>query len=484
MIDRYKDGEIAKIWSDLHKLELWQKSELAVLLARVCRGELKEKDYDLIFYSLNDKPIDIEWWLKKDKEIHHDLNAFLEERLRYVPKELRVWFHKGLTSYDTEEPAFATMLKESISIVENDFKELQIIVKEMAVKYRYTVMVARTHGQEAELQSFGKRCLCWLQDLSVSFDNLQKTKLNLNYSKMSGAIGNYGSLNPEMEKEALKILGFEPYVGATQIMPREMYAPIAQALSQIVSTLNKIALTIRLGARSGCKIYQEPFGKKQKGSSAMPHKKNTITGEQEEALDRIANAFARAIFDNISTWEERAIEQSAVERVAWPDLFHVVIRALKNMRKVLGGLVVFPNNMLREVINLRGCYVSGHVASFLKENGFPVEEAYRMVQLAAFNAFEDKETTIQKSLEFADSIICGDKKIFRQKSTSIREIISQGTLRVSSELGAAEKKIEEWNSLLKKLFANQDILNSWNQIFKPSHSLRNEKYLYQEILGI
>ena len=484
MIDRYADKRIASIWSDSNKLKLWQESELAVLLARVEKGELKKEDFDLICSSLNNNPIDIEWWLAKDKEIHHDLNAFLEERLRYIPKHLRLYFHKDMTSYDTEEPPFATMLKRSISIIETDFDDLVGILTKMSIKYRYTVMVARTHGQEAELQSFGKRCLCWLQDLRVSFKNLQKTQSNLVYSKMSGAIGNYGSLDPKMEKKALQTLGFIPYVGATQIMPREMYAPIAQALSQIVSTLNKIALAVRLGARSGCKIYQEPFGKKQKGSSAMPHKKNTIRSEQMEAMDRLAKAFAKAITDNILTWEERAIEQSAVERVAWPDLFHVVVRSFKNMKNILGGLVVFSNNMLREIVNLRGCYASNHAKSFLKKNGFQVEDAYRIVQLAAFNAFRDIKITTQESFDFADSLACGNEKMFHQELISIQEIISQGKLQVSDELEANNDKVEKWNSLLKELFKDENILVSWGEGFKPSYLLRNEKYLYRKILAL
>jgi len=483
MIERYSDKRIEEIWSDSNKLKLWQNSEMAVLLARVKKGELKQEEYDLICSSLNENPISIEWWLKRDGEIHHDLNAFVEERLCYIPKHLKIYFHKDMTSYDTEEPAFAKMLQDSTSVVEKDLEVLREILTNMAIKHRYTVMVGRTHGQEAELQSFGKRCLCWFQDLGVSLCNLQRTKLNLNYSKMSGAIGNYGSLDPEMEKEALKSLGFEPYVGSTQIMPREMYAPIAQALAQIVSTLNKIALTVRLGSRSGLKICQEPFGKKQKGSSAMPHKKNNITGEQEEAMDRLAKAYARAIMDNILTWEERAIEQSAVERVAWPDLFHVTVRAVKNMKKVLGGLVIFPNNMLREIINLRGCYASNHAKSFLKDNSFQVEDAYRIVQLAAFNAFLDKESSIQNSFNFADKFVCGEEKMFCRELTSIQEIIPQGKLRVSSELEADEKKVKRWNSLLIELFKDKDILNSWMDLFKPSYLLRNEEHLYSEILG-
>ena len=485
MIDRYSDKRITEIWSDLNKLKLWQASELAVLRARVNKGEFDEKDYDLILCSLESNPIDIEWWLKKDKEIHHDLNAFIEERLRYIPKDLRRWFHKGMTSYDTEESAFVTMLKESICIVENDFKEVQTIVSKMAIKYRHTAMVARTHGQEATLQSFGKRCLCHFQDLSVSFDNLQKAKLNLGFSKMSGGIGSYDSLDPETEKEALKILGFEPYIGASQIMPREMYAPIGQALSQIVSTLDKIALAIRLGSRSGSnKIFQEPFAKKAKASSRWPHKKNPWRAEGVEGKDRMAKGYSRAITDNISTWEERAIEQSGVERIAWPDLFHMTIRVLKDMKKILGNLVVSSCSMLREIVNLCGCYASGHAASFLKDQGFPVEDAYRIIQLAAFNVFQDKEVAVQKSFGLVDDLVCGKEEMYYREVISIQVIIPQGTLHVLDELEASKEKVEEWNSFLKELFENQEVLDSWNQIFKPSYLLRNEEYLYREILGI
>ena len=200
MIKRYSSEEITKIWSDLGKLERWQDSELARLFVMVSQGELKKEEYDIILHSLESNPIDIEWWLKKDGEIHHDLNAFLKERLRYIPQELKRYLHEGMTSYDTEEPAFVAMLKESICVVENNFNELQKIIEGMAVKYRWTMMVGRTHGQEAALQSFGKRCLCWLQDLSVSFKNLQNAKGFLDYSKMSGIIGGYGSLSPETEK--------------------------------------------------------------------------------------------------------------------------------------------------------------------------------------------------------------------------------------------------------------------------------------------
>ena len=179
---------------------------------------------------------------------------------------------------------------------------------------------------------------------------LHEVSTNLDYSKLSGAIGNYGSINPEVEIKALELLELQPYYGATQIMPRELYAPLAQALAQIVSTLNKIAMAIRLGARSGNPIYHEPFKKTQMGSSAMPHKKNTIRTEQIEGMERMAHNYLQMIMENIKTWEERAIEQSCVERVAWPDLFHVTIHSLRSMNFVLSGLQVYPDNMLREII--------------------------------------------------------------------------------------------------------------------------------------
>jgi len=486
MIDRYKDLDINKIWSDKNKLFLWLRTEMAVMHARLhFKDEISWEDYERIKRSLEENPIDIEWWKAKDKEIHHDLNAFIQERIRFMPKELRKYFHQGMTSYDTEEPAFVKMIKDSIKIVERHYFELEKIIKEMAMKYRYTIMNGRTHGQEAEMQSFGKRCLTWLQDLRISFRNLRKSKENLRFSKLSGAIGNYGGVTPAIETKALKFLGFKPQYGATQIMPRELYAPIAQGLSQIVATINKIALTIRLGARSGRPIYQEPFAKKQTGSSAMPHKKNTISTEQMEGMYRMAKAYAMAIMENIQTWEERAIEQSCVERVCWPDLFHVTIRVLKVMKRVLGGLVVYPNNMLQEIYESRGCYASSHAKEILKQLGFDFNEAYRIVQLAAFNVFESaREERFPKSFDDADKLITMDLNVFYKKLVSIKEIISEGNSKVSLQLSATKEEVQNWNNKLREVFQHSENLELWSKIFLPSYLLRNEDTLYRRILRI
>jgi len=487
MIDRYKDTEIDQLCSEEKKLLHWQATELAVLKAMVQSSEINMEDYERIEQSLMKNPPDIDWWKIKDKEIHHDLNAFLQERLRFIPKDLQRHFHKGMTSYDTEEPAFAKMLIECAKIVEKHFFGLREVLKKMAVKYRYTVMYARTHGQGAMLQSFGKRCLTWLMDIDISFNTLKRTEGNLRFSKLSGAVGNYQGISPATEKTALDILGFKPQYGVTQIMPRELYAPIAQALCQIVATLNKMALTIRLGARSGQPIYQEPFGRKQTGSSAMPHKKNTISTEQVKGMYRMAKGYAGAIMENIETWEERAIEQSCVERVFWPDLFHVTVRVFKVMKRVLGGLVVYPDNMWKEIYDSRGCYASNQAKEILKEF-VDVEDAYRIVQLAAFNAFEPKKEVMlirektPKSFNEEDELAMMDSDVFYEKPISIKEIILKGKLRVSPQLEVPEKKVKAWNKKLQEVFQNPENIAYWDQIFRPSYLLKDEETLYQQIL--
>ena len=263
MVKRYEDPEILVIWGDDNKLKLWQNTELAVLKARVDLGQLDKPSFSAISNALAEKPFDLNFWRAREAEIIHDLQAFVEERKRHLPVELQPLFHKDLTSYDVEEPAFTRMLLQSVGLVISHLSNLESVVENQALKYRYTLMMGRTHGQEAELQTLGKRFLTWLADLRLDERNLLGFSNRLEYSKISGAIGNYGSIEPELEKKALKNIGLAPYVGATQIMPREFYAPVAQSLAQIVLTLDKIATAIRLGARSGRPIYQEPFNKKQ-----------------------------------------------------------------------------------------------------------------------------------------------------------------------------------------------------------------------------
>lgn len=495
MDERYEKLEIKNIWGNKNKLFLWQDTELAVIKAEEEMGGVPERTHAQISEILRNIEIDIDWWKARDEIIRHDLNAFLEERMRHLPPELQKHFHEIITSYDTEEAPFATMIKQSLDVTGKRFGKLEGVIIRLAVEHRYTIMNGRTHGQEAEMQTFGKRCLTWLKELRIGKENLLKAVENLKYSKISGAVGNYGSINPEVERRALKILGFVPFYGATQIMPRIIYAPVAQALAGIVSILNNVALAIRLGARSGRPLYQEPFAKLQKGSSAMPHKKNTIRTEQIKGMERLARAYAGAITENIETWEERAIEQSCVERITWPDLFHVVAHSLEVMTKVLEGLRVYPDNMLLEIYESRGCYASAEAKKFLKEKGtdygLAAEDAYRIIQLAAFNVFdppaEIREVRNYSPSSFveADTLLTRFLKISRAPVASIEGLVWEGALySMPDQLDISRETVQHWNYCLRQMFLNSENLSDWRNLFTPSYLLQNEAKLYQEILGV
>jgi adenylosuccinate lyase len=493
MHERYIREKISLIFSDKSKLEGWQEVELAVIWARERLRRIPEGICRKIKDIWDANPIDIAWWKARDKEIKHDLNAFIDERTRWLPLELQQYVHKKITSYDTEEPEFVGILHEASMEVLKLQPELLAVVRNLALRWRYAPMNGRTHGQEAELQTFGKRCLTWYRDLKETFCRFEMALNPLKYSKISGAIGNYGSIEPEVEREALQILRLKPYYGATQIMPRHLFVPLAEALCQIVEVLSKIALDIRLGARSGRPIYQEPFAKKQTGSSAMPHKKNTIVSEQVEGMARMAKGYLGMIRDNIVTWEERAIEQSCVERVAWPDLFHVTIHSLAAMTKVLNGLNIYPDNMLREIIESRGCYASSEVKEFLKERLAPLgvssKDAYRIVQLAAFNVFAPGSEALRLRENPPDSLSEADDCLERLPKAveiiqTLQSIIPSGGLEISSSLEASAEEVEKWNQLLRQMFESKETRELWRELFLPSYLLRNEEKLYQEILGV
>jgi len=493
MIARYSHAGIGAIWTNESKLALWQRTELSALQAKAELGLMPQTAFEDTSRILLATPIDIKWWLAKDKEINHDYNAFLEERIQHLSLDLQRFFHEPLTSYDGEEPAFAEMLRQSLEIMNGLAPNFAAALKSMALLHRHSIMRGRTHGQGAKLQSFGKRCLTWFQDFNFAYDQVNAAAEKLKYSKLSGAVGNYGLMDPRIEERALGIMGLIPYYGSTQIMPRILYSPLAEALSDLVELLNKIALDIRLGARSGNPIYREPFGKSQKGSSAMPDKQNTITTERIEGMARMAISYALGIKLNITTWEERAIEQSCLERGFWPDLFHVAVYCVNAMANMITGLRVYPDNMLREIQESRGCYAAEEAKGFLKEEGFAhglsAEDAYRIVQLAAFNVHEPSsfELSLRSNLPETPAAIDLNFEEFGQiqpaARESIQQLVAEGHLHVSPELKATEDDVNRWNDLLLTIFSDVKSRARWNDLFRISNIVASEQILYDKILG-
>lgn len=498
MIPRYENAAIKDIWSDEAKLARWQVVELAVIEARVKLGLTDKSIFDAIDGALSaeENEPDIALWHQLDKELKHDLNAFIHERRRFIAPEFQSEFHKDMTSYDTEEPAFAHTLVESHHVVDRNLDNIIGMLKMQAVKYRYTLMLERTHGQGAKLRSFGGRLLTYVAELEFHRRMLHHAIVQISQnSRLSGAIGNYGGgLTPEIELETLDSLFLVPFIGATQIVPRSVFAPLAQSLANLCETFGKMALDFRLGARSGNPLWQEPFGKLQMGSSAMPHKKNTINTEQMGGMAIMARSYATGLASCIQTWEARAIEQSCVERVFWPDLFHVTLRMLSIMEKVYGDMTIYPDNMLAEVHDSRGTYASDEAKNFLAEEfgkrGIDADTAYRVIQLASFDIFavnserQKLRDTVPSSAEETEESVSSNKAFRLPPATqSLRDYIPMAELRVVPTLNATKRDVAEWNGLLREVFADETTRGAWEEIFKPSHLLKQEAHIFDHLLN-
>lgn len=491
MITRYAIKEVEEICSLQNRYQRWQKLEIAVIVARMKLGLIDKKVGNFIITQLEDHPIDCEWIKKREAEIEHDLNAFLDERLRFLDSGFHQHFHAGMTSYDTEEGAFSLMLLELCSIAKKDIQNLYDTLFKLAFEHQYTLMLAKTHGQEAELQSYGKRLCGYLAELYQLIQKFNDFSESIKQSKISGATGNYSTIDPSIEKEALGTLGLVPFIGATQIIPRSIHDSLAHSIFSMIMFMSKIGLNVRLGARSGYTIFQEPFRKTQKGSSAMPHKKNTIISEQLEGMERLAKGYAHAIEENCITWEERSIEQSSVERVAWSDLFHVFIYSLRKTNFLMNGLVIKKDEMMREIVDSMGCYASNDAKMFLKKHvakfGLADEDAYRIVQLAAFISHEPwgmKFMNQEKchNLEEADNLLKrahepGHGRVVE----SIKTIIRMYQLKRSDQLDISLDQVNKWNDALRKIFKGKQNVDDFEKLFTPSYLLRNEHFIFEHI---
>ena len=497
MIPRYANENVDAIWTNMAKLLRWDQVELAVLEARMRLGAMDAAVFEAISAALAANPPDVKWWLARDTEIHHDLNAYLDERRRHIPVGFQQWWHKDMTSFDTEEAAFLTAIMASVNVLSPALNALELTLMNLAKEHRYTLLLARTHGQGAKLSTFGVRALGWYEELHFGIRQFSLAVAACHTSRLSGAVGNYGgNLTPELERTALQILGFEPFYGATQIMPRVVYAPIPQAMRLLAEALNKIANDLRLSARSGLPLWHEPFAKKQKGSSAMPHKKNPINLEQIEGLLRLVVGCESALVANIRTWEERAIEQSCVERVAWPDIFHLLMRMVTVMTRMLGGLVVYPDNMLQEIVDSRGTYASDEVKNWLAQRlctlGEDAETAYRIVQLASFVAFKPDKVAAEiralrpQSLEEAEEAlgVLRTHMPHVDSCRSIEEIIRFSMLEPVAALEATEEEVDRWCDLLATVFSMRGADQQWHECFRPAKLLPQVDFLFREALGV
>ena len=493
MIPRYEHAGIKAIWTDRAKLARWDRVELAVVEARMKLGLVSEEDWRTILGFVSKSEVDIPAWLEREKEMGHDLAAYVELRWEGLPAELRHHFHDGMTSYDTEDPAFVLALQKSSGHVHDAALALIEEMLELAKRYRYQPMLERTHGQWAKLASLGSRILMWRAELVEADHALIEAISACRRSRISGAIGTYGGrLTSEIEREALALLGLAPYYGAGQIAPRTLYASLAQAEGLVAKVLEKIAIDFQLGARSGCPLWQEPFGRAQKGSSAMPHKKNPIRMEQTEGLAAVASGYVSMIVESAKTKERRDIAQSCVERIAWPDLHHTLMRMLGNVRSVLGGMSVYPENMYREIAESRGTYASEDAKTFLAERlaarGLGAEVAYRIVQLACWNAHPPAaDASIMDGVNLSHDLAEANRRLMHilehpalpAFGRDIESLLLAGNLTAIPQLDVDADMVADWNTLLREVFMDKEMWDAFTGLFTIPYQLQGESHLFE-----
>jgi len=403
MIERYSRPQMKKIWSEENKFDQWLKVEIAVCEAWTELGEIPRKEIVKIrkaSYNLNR----IAGFLKVT---HHDMTAFLNSVAESLGTESR-FIHLGLTSSDVMDTALGLQLTQAADILAKDIAELISVLESKAVEHKYTIMMGRTHGVHAEPTTFGLKMALWAEEMKRNAQRLAEAKKNISVGKISGAVGTYATVPPQVEKIACARLGLTPAPISSQIIQRDRHAQFLTTMAIIASSLEKFATEIRGLQRTEVREVEEPFEAGQTGSSAMPHKRNPELCERICGLARLIRGYALASLENIALWHERDISHSSTERIIMPDSCLVVDYMLSIFTSIMKGLKVYPENMRRNVELTQGVIFSQRVLLALINKGLPRGEAYKIVQDNAMKAWEKRENFL--------SLLEADKRITRHLS--------------------------------------------------------------------
>jgi len=379
---------MARVWSEERKLELWLEVELAALEAWAELGVVPAETAQRIRAEAT--PPTPERVAEIERETNHDLAAFVDATGERLGEDGRRWFHYGLTSSDVVDTALSLQVREAGALLLADVDRALAAVAARAEEHRATLQIGRTHGIHAEPTTFGLKLAGWAFELDRGRRRLARALEELRFGKLSGAVGNYAATDPELERIACERLGLEPAPVSTQILQRDRHAELLAALAVLASSLDKFALEIRHLARTEVREVEEPFGRGQKGSSAMPHKRNPVIAERICGLARVVRAAAVAGFENVALWHERDISHSSAERIILPDAFLALDHMLDRFAWLIDGLVVRPERMRRNLEASHGLYFSQRVLLALVESGLPRGDAYVHVQQAAMRAWEEE----------------------------------------------------------------------------------------------
>jgi adenylosuccinate lyase len=385
MIERYTLPEIGAVWTEEAKFRSWLEVELAVCRARAELGEIPAEEVEELTQRAG---FTVERIREIEEQTNHDVIAFVSTVAETVDSPVARHFHFGLTSSDVVDTAGALQLREALDLISADARELTTLLCQMALEHRHTVMVGRTHGVHAEPTVLGHRLAVWAFEMERNLDRLSHAREVAAVGKISGAVGVYANVDPKVEAIACEELGIRPDPASTQIVQRDRHAEVLSTLAILGSTIEKIALEIRGAQRTEVRELAEPFGRGQKGSSAMPHKRNPILCERLCGMARLMRGYAGVGFENNALWQERDISHSSAERVVLPDATILALYMVRTTTRVLRGLQVYKDRMLHN-LNLGGGVVySGRVLLALVEAGMSRDGAYAVVQGAAMQAWE------------------------------------------------------------------------------------------------
>jgi len=387
MIKRYTLPEMGKVWSEVNKFQKWLDVEIAICKAWNRLGKIPDEAIKEIEEKTYIDEQVVERIHELDKIYNHDVLAFVTAIAEQVGENGR-YIHLGVTSSDVIDTALGLLMREAINILIKDIDNLLPVLEENAFKYKDTVMMGRTHGVHAEPMVFGLKFALWYEEMKRNKRRLQQAKETVSVGAISGAVGTYSNITPEVEKIALDLLGLKPEPVSNQVVQRDRHAEFMTAMAITASSLEKIAVEIRHLQRTEVLEAQEPFKKGQRGSSAMPHKKNPITCERITGLARVIRANAIPAMEDIALWHERDISHSSVERVIMPDSAIALDYTLNLTIKVLKDLVVYPDRMKRNMDLSKGLYFSSKVLVALVEKGLSRDEAYDIVQKNAMKAWD------------------------------------------------------------------------------------------------
>ncbi|WP_368901410.1 adenylosuccinate lyase [Oceanobacillus oncorhynchi] len=394
MIERYTREEMGNIWTEENKFKAWLEVEILACEAWSELGFIPKEDVNKLRKNAS---FDINRIYEIEQETRHDVVAFTRAVSETLGEE-RKWVHYGLTSTDVVDTALSYILKQANDILRNGLNRFVRILEEKAKEHKHTVMMGRTHGVHAEPTTFGLKMALWYEEMKRNVERFELAASNVEFGKMSGAVGTYANIDPFVEQYVCEKLGTSPAPVSTQTLQRDRHAAYLSTLALIATSIEKFATEIRGLQKTETREVEERFAKGQKGSSAMPHKRNPIGSENMTGMARVIRGYMVTAYENVALWHERDISHSSAERVILPDATIALDYMLHRFGNIVENLTVFPENMKRNIDRTHGVIFSQRVLLTLIDKGLAREEAYDIVQPKAMEAWETA-TSFKKLVE-------------------------------------------------------------------------------------